>query len=102
MLIPNLRETSRRKLYVFFFVGLTVLTSLTMPLAQPGPLLLLTAVIGVVATVSYAFGLIVLNLRLRTIMGAEMGPSRVATALLIGSSAVYLFLAVAYFWSRLS
>jgi len=102
MLIPDLRETSRRKLYVFFFVGLTILTSLTMPLAQPGPLLLLTAVIGVVATVSYAFGLVILNLRLRTIMGAEIGPSRISTTLLIGSSTVYLFLAIAYFWSRLS
>ena len=96
LLSRSLRSISTRRLYGIYFVILTVLTSVTMPLAQPGTLLLLTGVIGAVATVAYAFGLLALNLKMRRWLG-DMGPSRLATGSLLFSALVYLGLAVAYF-----
>ncbi len=93
------RSLSTRRLYGIYFALLTVLTSVTMPLAQPGTLILLTGVIGVVATVSYSFGLLALNLKMRGWLG-DLGPSRLATGSLLLSALVYLGLALAYFWAR--
>ncbi len=93
------RSLSTRRLYGIYFALLTVLTSVTMPLAQPGTLILLTGVIGVVATVSYSFGLLALNLKMRGWLG-DLGPSRLATGSLLLSALAYLGLALAYFWAR--
>ena len=45
---PRARGVPARRWYVIFFVALTAVTSVTLPLAQPGKLILLNAVIGVV------------------------------------------------------
>ncbi len=97
LLSRSLSSISTRRLYGIYFVILTVLTSVTMPLAQPGTLILLTGVIGVVATVAYSFGLLALNLKMRNWLG-DLGPSRLATGTLLFSALVYLGLAVSYFW----
>lgn len=47
--------------YLFFLLLLTVVTSITVLLHEPGPLILLSAVIGFVGTVLFSFALILLN-----------------------------------------
>ena len=93
---PRTDAITPRVWYIIFFVLLTVLTSITMPLQQPGKLILLSAVIGVVATVAYSFGLVALNLKLRRIMPEAARPTRKATVLLAISAVSYLGLTIAY------
>ena len=50
-----------RKWYLFFLLLLTSVTCVTMLLTEPGPLILLSAVIGFVGTVIFSVALIFLN-----------------------------------------
>jgi hypothetical protein len=93
---PRADRLPPRGWYVIFFVLLTVLTSITMPLRQPGPVILLSAVIGVIGTVVYSIGLVILNFKLRRVMPEGARPTRAATALLILSALAYLGLTIAY------
>ena len=60
-LFPASRRRSRRWWYFLFLGVLSAITCATMPLAQPGPLLLLSAVTGFLGTVIYSVGVLVLN-----------------------------------------
>jgi hypothetical protein len=97
---PRAERLAARHWYVIYFVLMTILTSVTLPLAQPGPLLLLTAVIGVIATVAYSFGLIVLNYRLRRELPEGARPTPRAIVFLSISAVTYFALAAAYFYAR--
>jgi len=50
-----------RSWYLFFLLVLTAVTSVTILLDEPGPLILLSAVIGFIGTVIYSVALIFLN-----------------------------------------
>jgi len=52
---------SVRSWYLIFLFLLTAITAATMGFAEPGPLILLSAVIGFVGTVLYSIALIFLN-----------------------------------------
>jgi hypothetical protein len=68
-----------------------------MYLEAPGPLILLSAVIGVFGTVFYSFGLILLNhVVLRKQLPAAQKSSRWSMALLIFVALCYLALASGY------
>jgi MFS family permease len=58
---PRSRRFSYRGWYLFFLLLLTVVTSVTVLLDEPGTLILVSAVIGFVGTVIYSVALIVLN-----------------------------------------
>jgi hypothetical protein len=94
---PRARARSPRWWYYFFLLALTAVTGATMPLAQPGPLILLSAVLGFIGTVSFSIGLWVLNFRwLPERLPAFARPGKAAPFLLGLSCAAYLALAVAY------
>ncbi len=96
-LFPRSRRYEARHLYYLFLGLLTVVTSLTMLLDAPGPLILTSAVIGFIGTVIFPAALYVLNHRLMALdLPAWARPSR-GSALLLGLSfAAYLMLAAMY------
>ncbi len=60
-LFPKARSVPVRSWYLFFLLVLTAVTSVTILLDEPGPLILLSAVIGFIGTVIYSVALIFLN-----------------------------------------
>lgn len=102
-LFPRARRWSLRRWYVIFLVALTVVTAVTMPLGEPGPLILLSALIGFLGTVSFALLLYLLNHRyLPTVVPAALCPQRSAAIGLGLAGLAYGALAVAYLWIRLT
>ena len=94
---PRAKRKSFRWWYYFFVGLLTVVTSLTMPLAEPGSLILLSAVLGFLGTVIFTFALLAVNLRLLPrLVPAGALPGKVANVLLGVSGSFYLLLAIAY------
>lgn len=61
---PKFAERDQRSWYYGLVIGLALITSVTMFFDQPGPLIMLSALIGFVGTVLYSAALIVLNHRL--------------------------------------
>jgi Mn2+/Fe2+ NRAMP family transporter len=96
-LFPRATGGSMRRWYWICLGLLTVVTCLTMLLEAPGPLILLSAVIGFAGTVVFPAALYVLNYRrLPRVLPEWAKPAR-ASALLLGVSLVcYLGLAVMY------
>lgn len=96
--LPAARRKSFRWWYYFFVGLLSTVTSLTMPLAEPGALILLSAVLGFIGTVIFTFALWILHARLlprliprSACLGLE------AQFFLALSGLFYLALAIAYF-----
>jgi len=98
-LFPGSRRLELRQWYFIFLGLLTVVTCFTMLLEAPGPLILVSAVIGFVGTVIFPAALYQLNYR--RLAGALPGwarPRPVERVLLGLSFAAYLGLAIAYLW----
>jgi hypothetical protein len=94
---PKARKIPVRSWYLIFLVLLTAITSVTVLLDAPGPLILLSAVIGFIGTVIYSVALIALNhiyLPRHLVAGAR--PGKLNLVLLIVSCVAYAALAVAY------
>ncbi len=86
-----------RRLYYLFLGGGSILTVLTLPLAEPGPLILLTSVIGFAGTVIYTWALVALNFRLLPRIAPDLPPmGGFARALIFISATAYTLLAVLY------
>jgi len=58
---PSARKIPVRSWYLFFVLLLSVVTAVTIQLNAPGPLILLSAIIGFVGTVLFSLALIFLN-----------------------------------------
>lgn len=86
-----------RKCY-FFFIGLfTLVTFITVLFDEPGTLILLSAVIGFIGTVSFSFAIIFLNRKvLPRLIPREAVPGKFSAYLLLVSASVYLLLAILY------
>jgi hypothetical protein len=98
-LFPAMRKVELRRLYFVVLGLLTVITSCTMLLDAPGPLILLSAVIGFMGTVIFPPALYWLNHRRLAASLPAWSRPRPAEAWLLGVSFVaYLALAAAYLW----
>lgn len=96
-LFPGARAIPVRSWYLFFLFILTAITSVTVLLTEPGPLILLSAVIGFVGTVLFSVALIFLNhLYLPRHIPARARPGRLSLYLLLLSCLAYATLAVGY------
>jgi hypothetical protein len=94
---PKAQAVSARSWYVIFLLLLTAITSATMGFAEPGPLILLSAVIGFIGTVLFSAGLIILNhVFLPRFLPVGARPGRLSLIFLIFSVAAYSLLAIAY------
>jgi hypothetical protein len=99
ILFPKTRRWPARRLYFIFLGMLTVITSLTMLLDAPGPLILTSAVIGFVGTVIFPVALYFLNHRLLSPELPQWArPGRLMAWLLGVSFLAYASLAVAYLY----
>ncbi len=94
---PRLRKIPVQSWYLFFLLLLTAVTSVTILLNEPGPLILLSAVIGFVGTVLFSVALIFLNhVYLPRHLPAAARPGRLNLVFLSISCAAYGALAIAY------
>jgi hypothetical protein len=94
---PRSRMISVRSWYLFFLLLLTAVTSVTVLLNEPGPLILTSAVIGFIGTVLFSVALIYLiHFYLPRHLPAAARPGKLNLAFLCVSSAAYLLLAIAY------
>jgi hypothetical protein len=94
---PRSQSISVRAWYVIFLTLLTGITGVTMGFAEPGPLILLSAVIGFVGTVLFSVALIVLNhFYLPHHLPALARPGRTSLVCLIISCVAYFVLAILY------
>ena len=100
VLFPRARRIETRHWYFFFLALLTVITSFTMLLDAPGPLILTSALIGFGGTVIFPVALYFLNHRL---LAPELPvwarPGSWSGLLLLVSFLAYLALALAYLWA---
>jgi hypothetical protein len=94
---PKSQAISVRAWYLIFLVLLTAVTAATMGFAEPGPLILLSAVIGFVGTVLFSVGLIFLNhVYLPRHLPGAARPGRLNLVFLIVACIAYFGLATAY------
>jgi hypothetical protein len=94
---PRARSISIRSWYLFFLLLLTAVTSVTILWQEPGPLILLSAVIGFVGTVLYSVALLFLNhVYLPRFLPAAARPGRLNLIFLSLSCLAYIVLAAAY------
>jgi hypothetical protein len=92
---------SVRSWYLFFLLLLTAITGITVLLDEPGPLILLSAVIGFVGTVLFSCALVFLNhVYLKRYLPAAAWPTQVSLWLLCLSCAAYALLAIVYLLVR--
>lgn len=102
-LFPSSRRFEARHWYYFFLALLTVITSLTMRLDAPGPLILTSAVIGFMGTVIFPAALYLLNYRhLPPHLPPWARPAPRAAWLLAVSFVAYLGLATVYIYQILT
>jgi Mn2+/Fe2+ NRAMP family transporter len=96
--IPSLaRRRSHRFWYWLFAVGATGITCATLPLEQPGRLILFSSVVGFVGTVCFSIGLLIWNhVILPRHLPAYARPGRLSLVAMIVSCVAYTALAVAY------
>ena len=94
---PRLGAVPSRRLYYWFLGGGSALTIITLPLAEPGALILLTAIIGFTGTVVYTWALVALNhFFLPSVAGPSIRSGPLGRGLLLVSCVAYTLLAVVY------
>jgi hypothetical protein len=94
---PRSQAISPRSWYLIFLALLTAITGATMGFAEPGPLILLSAVIGFVGTVLFSIGLLALNhIYLPRRLPALARPGRLNLVCLCVVCAAYVALAALY------
>jgi hypothetical protein len=94
---PKTQAVPVRHWYLLLLFLLTAITCVTMGIAEPGPLILLSAVIGFVGTVLFSAALILLNhVWLPRYLPAGARPGRLSLILLVIAVTAYALLAIAY------
>lgn len=94
---PKAKKYSVRTWYFIFLILLTIVTSVTMPLAQPGPLILISAVIGFIGTVLFTGALVYQNRKIiPKFVPSFAKPGRFSFTAISISWIAYLCLAVGY------
>src|SRR5688572_4572420 len=91
------RPVDAQKWYRWMIVALTCITGATMWLSEPGPLIVTTALIGFVGTVSFTIALIVLiHGPFKRALPLPLKPGKVSLVALSISASAYAALALAY------
>lgn len=99
---PSTRRWSIHRCYRVCLVLLTCVTAVTMSLGEPGPLILLSALIGFLGTVVFAILLYALTHRyLPSVLSRRLCPQRASALGLLVAGFAYAALAGAYVWVRL-
>ena len=96
ILFPRAKRLAARQWYYIFLALLTVITSLTMQLDAPGPLILISALIGFIGTIIFPVALYFMNYRMLPQHLPVWARPKGKPWLLALSFLVYLLLAIAY------
>ena len=98
-MFPRVARSNQRTGYYLLVIILAVITSITMYFNRPGPLIVVSAVIGFAGTVIYSCALIALNhFRINQHLPADMRSGRWPLAMIAFVTLCYLALATAYVW----
>jgi hypothetical protein len=99
---PRARRYPIRRWYLGCLLGLTVVTCVTMWMSAPGPLILLSAVIGFLGTTTFAVLLYGLHYRLlpRHLPAAALSRGWLLAGLVVAGAA-YAVLALAYLYGKM-
>ena len=91
------RKYSFKKLYYFFVVTLTIISCVTIPLAEPGPLLLLGGIFNFIAMAIYCPALIYINYFLIPKTYPSWTRPSISSLILIGTvSIIYIIISIWY------
>lgn len=97
---PRARRWPLRRWYFLFLVLTTAVTAATMRFAEPGSLILLSAIIGFIGTICFPVLLYFLNYRLLpTVLDSASCPQQYALLGLFIAEIAYVVLALLYLWS---
>lgn len=100
--LPAARRLSQRAWYWIFVLLAGGVTAATLPLAQPGQLILFSAVVGFAGTVIFTFCLLILNhVVMPRHLPAGLRPSRYSWIPISVSALTYTALAAAYLYINL-
>jgi hypothetical protein len=98
---PGFASRDQRPWYYGFVLALAAITSGTMFFDQPGTLIVISAVIGIFGTVTYAVGLLLLNHGLvRRQLPQKLRSGRLSLIVFVVVTCFYLALAVAYLYAK--
>ncbi len=100
-LFERARNRSIRWWYFFFVSLLAIITSVTMYFQQPGPLLLISAVIGFIGTVTFSIAILILNhFYIPRLFPGFAKPKAYTLILMLITCTAYLLLAVMYVYAE--
>lgn len=89
--------------YYLVLILLTVVTTVTMFFESPGPLILISAVIGFIGTVTFSVAILILNhFYLPRLLPQWAKPSKISLVLISITCIAYFALAIAYLYLRFS
>lgn len=101
-MFPAVQKWSYQESYRFFVFLLTLVTGATILIDEPGSLILISAVLGMVGTVGFSFALLFLNHRvLPRLVPFKSAPGELAFFSLLTAAVLYAGLAAFYFWGIL-
>ncbi|MFP6693636.1 MAG: Nramp family divalent metal transporter [Pirellulales bacterium] len=99
---PGFEKRNQRNWYYAIVLLLALITSVTMQFDSPGPLILISGVIGIFGTVVYSVGLILLNYRLvNRQLPDGMRATRCGLFIFIGVTTFYFLLAALYLVAKI-
>ena len=91
------RKYSHKTLYYFFSTFLLIISCVTIPLAQPGPLLILGGIFNFIAMPIYCFALIYLNYyKVPLVFPKWVRPSQLSLIAIVVVTLIYLAIAIWY------
>lgn len=89
-----------QKFYKIFLTAITIITFITLPVAPPGELIVLSAMIGFLGMVIFSFAILYIHIKLGMVLPKPAGPKAVETIPFVLTGIAYFLLLCAYIWSK--
>lgn len=93
-------EKNHEKLYRSFLLVITIITTITLPIAPPGELMVISAMIGFVGMVVFSFAILILHLKLNSVLPKVAKTGMSSLLAFFVTAVLYLLLFIAYVWSK--
>ncbi len=94
-------KVDEKKLYKMILTIITAITCITLPIAQPGELIVFSAMVGFVGMVIFSFLILYLiHIKLKKLLPEKVKPTKFSLALMLISSIAYLTMFILYLMAR--